>query len=76
MLTTGLGLLTINVIGSINQSCESRYDELLQLSNNQTDVLNKIKDCQTEGFPVWYYLVFITSFGVTLALGIKKLAFI
>jgi len=76
MLTIGLGLLMVNVNGSVNKSCESRYDEILQLTNNQTDVLNKIKDCKTEGFPIWYYAIFITPFGVVLALGIKKLAFI
>ena len=74
ILTISLGLLIINMVGSTNTACAERYNATKDPYN---DTINKYNQCvSVGGFPNWIYLLFITPFGVMLALILKKLAFI
>jgi len=73
ILTISLGIIMLNMSGSVKASCYDRFNATDDPYNN---TINKYNQCVTEGFPSWIYLIFITPFGVMLALIVKKLAFI
>jgi hypothetical protein len=82
ILTISLGLIMFNMSGSVKASCEDRFSISSDLNNNSynenlyNNTINQYNNCVAEGFPNWLYIIFITPFGVMLALIIKKLAFI
>jgi len=73
MITVTLGLITFNMQGSVATSCQERYNATEDPAN---DTITQYNDCVAEGFPNWYYVIFLIPFGSAIALGVKKLVLV
>jgi len=78
MFTVAIALVLNSIKGTANARCDDIYNITMSNSSGlgtmELETLEKLKECKSEGWSNWYYVIFLTPILTLTGIGIWHLS--